>query len=418
MVSMTAINPTASGYIRAAAAGSSATSTPLNYAASHSVTDMVVVQIGTGGAVTITNSGGTIDLAIDLIGYYVPEITSYTNTYVYNADGLRTSKTTNSVTSYYIWDNSQAADLLADGTYDYIYGPASQAVEEINTSTGTVTTLHHDQLGSVRVLANSSGSVIGSASYDAFGKPAGISGVTSNVGFVGEYVDTDSGLIYLRNRYYDPLTAQFTTVDPDEQTSSSAYGYVSDDPLNDIDPLGLCSMWHPTCLAKKAMHAASTAVSDTGSAMADAGEHVADATVSAGSYVWNHRVQAGIILGGVALAATGVGAAADLGILGLDIEGTALAGGLDAAAAYGGMASAAVDAGSCVEGDIMACGGAIMGIAGMSSGFMGMFSRSLSEEWSTVFVAGMDAEAFVVGSGGLGLDIGEWANSQCNGESK
>ena len=29
-----------------------------------------------------------------------------------------------------------------------------------------------------------------------------------------EYTDAETGLIYLRNRYYDPATAQFLTRDP------------------------------------------------------------------------------------------------------------------------------------------------------------------------------------------------------------
>lgn len=45
--------------------------------------------------------------------------------------------------------------------------------------------------------------------------------------------------IYLLNRYYDPSTDQFLSVDPDVQTTDQPYVYTGDDPLNRTDPLGL-----------------------------------------------------------------------------------------------------------------------------------------------------------------------------------
>ena len=41
------------------------------------------------------------------------------------------------------------------------------------------------------------------------------------------------------NRYYDPSTDQFLSVDPDVQTTDQPYVYTGDDPLNRTDPLGL-----------------------------------------------------------------------------------------------------------------------------------------------------------------------------------
>lgn len=56
---------------------------------------------------------------------------------------------------------------------------------------------------------------------------------------VGRVVDAESGLIYLRNRYYDPSTGQWLTRDPAVALTRSAYGYVNDNPLNGTDPSGL-----------------------------------------------------------------------------------------------------------------------------------------------------------------------------------
>jgi RHS repeat-associated protein len=55
---------------------------------------------------------------------------------------------------------------------------------------------------------------------------------------VGRVVDPESGLLYLRNRYYDPSTGQFINRDPAVSDTQSAYGYVDDNPLNGTDPSG------------------------------------------------------------------------------------------------------------------------------------------------------------------------------------
>jgi len=56
---------------------------------------------------------------------------------------------------------------------------------------------------------------------------------------VGRVVDTETGLLYETNRYYDPSTGQWLTRDPLDALTQSAYGYVGDNPLNGTDPDGL-----------------------------------------------------------------------------------------------------------------------------------------------------------------------------------
>ena len=41
------------------------------------------------------------------------------------------------------------------------------------------------------------------------------------------------------DRYYDPSTDQFLSVDPDLAETGQAYAFTGDDPLNATDPLGL-----------------------------------------------------------------------------------------------------------------------------------------------------------------------------------
>ncbi|GAC1541210.1 MAG: hypothetical protein NVS3B12_28620 [Acidimicrobiales bacterium] len=55
----------------------------------------------------------------------------------------------------------------------------------------------------------------------------------------GQYTDAETGLIYLRARYYDPATAQFLSRDPLTAMTGAPYSYAADNPLNNTDPTGL-----------------------------------------------------------------------------------------------------------------------------------------------------------------------------------
>jgi len=189
---------------------------------------------------------------------YTPA-TGTATSYAYDGDGLRQSKTTGSTTTYFTWDGGR--DLLSDGTNYYVYGQGSQPLEQIAVSSGAVTYLHHDQLGSTRLLTNTSGTTVGSASYDPYGIQTSVSGTVSLLGFAGQYTDPESGLIYMRARSYDPATAQFLTVDPLVSFTGDAYTYISDNPVNGTDPNGaVClsagCLWNDTKKGGKALASA------------------------------------------------------------------------------------------------------------------------------------------------------------------
>ena len=111
------------------------------------------------------------------------------------------------------------------------------------------------------------------------------------------------------HRYYDPATGTFLSVDPLVGITGDPYGYVSGDPINGVDPLGL-SWYDPTTWSAK---------------------------------TWTTIA---VVAAGVALAATGVGVLADAGILGAE------AGALGTAASYtagGGLVTAVIDGFGCVD---------------------------------------------------------------------
>jgi RHS repeat-associated protein len=180
--------------------------------------------------------------AATTLGYdQANRLTSYaaTASYTYNGDGLRTAKTVSGTTTSQTWDTSTSLPtLLTDGSTAYIYGPDGLPLEQV-TSSGTLY-YHHDQLGSTRALTNSTGTVVASYTYDPYGNLTASTGTATNpFRYAGQYTDPETGYQYLRNRYYDPATAQFLTRDPLVPVTWDPYGYAGRTPLNATDPTGL-----------------------------------------------------------------------------------------------------------------------------------------------------------------------------------
>jgi len=195
-----------------------------------------------GDRITATTSGTATSYGYN----QADQLTSYTpatgaaTTYAYNGDGLLMSETTSGTTTGYAWDTISTDPLmLTAGTTSYIYGPGGLAIESVNSS-GTPTYYLQDQLGSTRLLTSSTGAVTGTYTYDAYGNVTSHTGTaTSSLLYAGQYQDPSTGCYYLRNRYYDPTTAQFLTIDPAVSQTQAPYTYTSDSPLNATDPEGL-----------------------------------------------------------------------------------------------------------------------------------------------------------------------------------
>jgi len=155
-------------------------------------------------------------------------------------------------TESFTWDTLAGVPLLlSDGGYEYIYGLGSSPVAQVDTATGDVTFLHGDLVGSTRTATDASGTVVGTWDYTPFGETTTATGGAADDGagvtrflFAGEYQD-DSGLTYLRARFYDPVTASFLSVDPALAQTGSPYAYASGNPLQLVDPLGLLSLPNP-----------------------------------------------------------------------------------------------------------------------------------------------------------------------------
>ncbi len=201
----------------------------------------------TAGGVTYgyDNNGNQTGRGIDTFAYDHENrltqtvIGGATSTSTYNGDGLRMSHTVSGQTTNYTWDvNASLPVVLQDGTSTYVYGLDLISATD---GSGNQTYFTYDGLGSTTDLTNGGGTVTDQYSYDAFGAVRSHSGGSPNYWqFTGEQQDADSGLYFLRARYYDPATGRFLGKDP--LPIGNRYSYVSNNPVNGIDPSGMCLM--------------------------------------------------------------------------------------------------------------------------------------------------------------------------------
>ena len=100
-------------------------------------------------------------------------------------------------------------------------------------------------------ILNTSGSVVASYSYDAWGKVTTSSsiGQTNPIRYRGYYYDTDTGFYYLQSRYYDPVVKRFISADDasflganGDFTSLNLYAYCGNNPVIRQDTEG--EAWH------------------------------------------------------------------------------------------------------------------------------------------------------------------------------
>ncbi|MCW5319928.1 hypothetical protein D5039_01685 [Verminephrobacter aporrectodeae subsp. tuberculatae] len=198
--------------------------------------------------------------------------------YHYNHRGERISKTTASSSTAYLYEDRQlSAELDAQGriTRQYIY-LANRPIAVIDTPAGRpladaprsvladlkiivqgwfeqaekIVWLHANHLGAIEAATDAQGQLVWQASYAPFGQAsirtvrldaqAAQTDFTLNLRLPGQYADSETGLYYNGQRYYDPERGQYLTPDPlGTPDGPNPYSYVRYNPLKYIDPDGL-----------------------------------------------------------------------------------------------------------------------------------------------------------------------------------
>jgi RHS repeat-associated protein len=138
-------------------------------------------------------------------------------------------------TIFYLYNGIEPiVEYAPDGSIlnRYIYA-GNMHIARIN---GADTNYYHcDALGSIRRVSNESGTAVWGGTYYPFGEMSGNGG---NVhGFTGKEFDSEMGLNYFCQRYYDPEIGRFMELD--QIPSQNRYAYCLNNPLIYTDPLGL-----------------------------------------------------------------------------------------------------------------------------------------------------------------------------------
>ena len=178
------------------------------------------------------------------------------NTYTYNANGIRTSKTVNGVKHTYTLDGTKILRETWDDT----------EIIPLYDNEDSVCGLYYEGLGfyflknlqgDIIAITDEYGKTVAKYSYDAWGKCTIVED-TSNCNIAtlnpyryrGYYYDAEIGMYYLQSRYYAPEIGRFINVDEvcgygvlDKLNTLCLYTYCENDPANKEDHTGFATVF-------------------------------------------------------------------------------------------------------------------------------------------------------------------------------
>ncbi len=154
-------------------------------------------------------------------------------------DGL-SRRTANLLGTSFLYDGDNAAQELSGSTVtaNLLSGRIDEFFSRTDSS-GSLALLK-DVLGSTIGLADASGNIATSYTYDPFGNTSPSGAASANVFQYAGRENEGNGLYYLRARYYSPLLGRFISEDPLGFAGGDAnlYAYVGNSPTSFIDPFG------------------------------------------------------------------------------------------------------------------------------------------------------------------------------------
>jgi RHS repeat-associated protein len=180
------------------------------------------------------------------------EITSANSvTYTYDGNRMRVKKTGGTLYWRDVAGNVIAeTDLSGNNVNEYVFFAGRRAVRR--KSTGDTYYYQVDQVGSVRAITGSTGTVCYDTDYSPYGQEFSHTNTCAqNYKFTGYERDSETGLDYAMNRYYNSRIGRFMSSDPmglasanfGNPQSMNRYAYVQNNPLSFSDPNGLYCVW-------------------------------------------------------------------------------------------------------------------------------------------------------------------------------
>ena len=201
---------------------------------------------------------------------HLKQVTSSSSTYnlYYDALGRCVKRTLNGFTTYYIYDGEKpimeyrSSDLANPAKNVYGKG-IDEILMRYDPSFNPDVTYYYqqDHEGSVTQLLNTSGNVIESYKYDAFGAPAiydangtqlSSSAYSNRFLFTGREYANVFGFYEYRARAYHPTLGRFMSEDPKlfDAGDYNLFRYCHNDPLDFTDPMGLDTMANAMAVAE------------------------------------------------------------------------------------------------------------------------------------------------------------------------
>jgi RHS repeat-associated protein len=165
----------------------------------------------------------------------------------YDGDGRRMKKQTASTTRQFVYDFEKVLqETDGGGATQQQYASTEEQYGELLSSWGGGQARYYgfDGLGSTDALLALDGTTPDRYAYRAFGQATHYQGTSDNrfdwVGRQGYYDDSEVGLYYVRERYYDPATARWLSKDRDgaDAGDSNLYRYVGNASTQFADPSG------------------------------------------------------------------------------------------------------------------------------------------------------------------------------------